>query len=137
MAHSSPRCYASSSFRGGTAANAFCSVRDLESRDPFATRYIAVVIDSYSDITVAHRDIVYDIRPIDETMQTGAGDATYTEEGLVDIANGLYSFRTIPALVALTPEHLPSSTHLLLGVSRCNPTIQTLISHSTPPCNTD
>ncbi len=90
------------------------------SRDPFATRSIVVGIDSYSDITVAHRDIVYDIRPIDETVQTGAGDATYTEEGLVDIADGLYSFRTIPALVALNPEHLPSSTHLLLGVPQIN-----------------
>jgi hypothetical protein len=117
-----PRTYAStlSSFRGGTAANAFCSVRDLASRDPFATRSIIVGIDSYSDITAAHRDIVYDIRPIDETVQTGAGEALYTEEGMVDIADGLYSFRTIPALVARTPEHLPSSTHLLLGVPQIN-----------------
>jgi hypothetical protein len=118
-----PCTYAStlSSFRGGTAANAFCSVRDLASRDPFATRSIIVGIDSYFDITVAHRDIVYNIRPIDETVQTGADEALYKEEGMVDIADGFYSFRTIPALVvARTPEHLPSSTHLLLGVPQIN-----------------
>jgi hypothetical protein len=86
-----PNQYASalSSFRGGTAANAFCSVRDLTSRDPFATRSIIVGLDSYSDVTVAHRDIVYDIHPITETVHTGAGEATYTEEGRVDIADGL------------------------------------------------
>ncbi len=109
-----------SSFRGGTAVNAFCSVRDPHSDDPFATRSILVGIDSYSDITVAHRDIVYGRRPIAETVYTGAGVATYTEEGLVDIADGFYSFRTIPALVAQTDDHLPSSTYLLLGVSQIN-----------------
>ncbi len=69
---------------------------------------------------IAHRDIVYNIRAIVETVQTGAGDSNYTEEGLVDIADGRYSFRTIPALVAQTPAHLPSSTHLLLGVPQIN-----------------
>jgi hypothetical protein len=156
IARNPPRSSASapSSFRGGTTANAFCSVRDLASRDPFATRSIIVGIDSYSDVTVAHREIVYGIHSIDETVQTGAGDATYTEEGLVDIADGLYSFRTIPALVAHTPEHLPSLTHLLLGVPQINeldikcdvhrkqrrfpfnPMMPTRIMHSTPPCNT-
>ncbi len=34
----------------------------------------------------------------------------------MDIVDGLYSFRTIPALVAQTPDHLPSFTYLLLGV---------------------
>jgi hypothetical protein len=83
-------------------------------------RSILVGIDSYSDITVAHRDIVYGRRPIEETVYTGAGAATYTEEGLVDIADGLYSFRTIPALVAQNADHLPSSTYLLLGVPQIN-----------------
>ena len=117
-----PKHYASalSSFRGGTASNAFCSVRDPASPDPFATRSILVGIDSYSDVTIAHRDIVYNVRSITETVQTGAGNSNYTEEGLVDIADGLYSFRTIPALVAQTPAHLPSSTHLLLGVPQIN-----------------
>jgi hypothetical protein len=109
-----------SSFRGGTAVNAFCSVRDPHSDDPFATHSILVGIDSYSDITVAHRDIVHGRHPIEETVYTGAGAATYTEEGLVDIADGLYSFRTIPALVAQTDDHLPSSTYLLLGVPQIN-----------------
>ncbi len=100
--------------------NAFCSVRDPSCDDPFATRSILIGLDSYSDITVAHRDIVYGLRPIEETVYTGAGASTYTEEGLVDIVDGLYSFRTIPALVARTADRLPSSTHLLLGVPQLN-----------------
>ena len=99
-----------SSFRGGTAANAFCTVRDPSSPDPFATRSIIVGLDSYSDVTVAHRDIAYGIHRIAETVQTGVGEATYQEEELVDIVDGLYSFRTVPALIAQTLEHLPSST---------------------------
>jgi hypothetical protein len=70
-----------SSFRGGTASNAFCSVRDPLDSEFFATRSIIVGIDSYSDITVAHRDIAYDIRRVSETVHTGAGEATYHEEG--------------------------------------------------------
>ncbi len=77
-----PELYASSlsSFRGGPASNAFCSVRDPTLADPLATRSIIVGIDSYSDITVAHRDIAYGIRSITETVQTGAVAATYSKE---------------------------------------------------------
>jgi hypothetical protein len=41
--------YASSisSFRGGTAVNAFCSVRDPSCDDPFATRSILIGLDSH------------------------------------------------------------------------------------------
>jgi hypothetical protein len=88
--------------------------------DFFATRSIIVGIDSYSDITVAHRDIANDIRSVSETVHTGAGEATYQEEGSVDIVDGLYSYRTIPAIIAQTPEDLPSSTQLLLGVQQIN-----------------
>ena len=63
---------------------------------------------------------MYEIRPITETVYTGAGISTYQEEGLVDIADGCYSFRTIPALVAQTPDRLPAHTHLLLGVLQIN-----------------
>ncbi len=69
---------------------------------------------------MAHRNIVYNIRAIDETVHTGAGEATYKEEGLVGIVDGLHSFRTFPALVAQSPDHLPSATHLLLGVPQIN-----------------
>ncbi len=70
---------------------------------------------------LAHREIAYDIRCVCETVQTGAGEATYQEEkGLVDIVDGIYSYRTIPALIAQTLEHLPSSIHLLLGVQQIN-----------------
>jgi hypothetical protein len=109
-----------SSFRGGTAANAFCTVRDPSSPDPLATRSIIVGLDSYSDVTVAHREIAYHIHRVAETVQTGAGEATYQEEGLVDIVDGLCSYRAIPALIAQTHAHLPSSTHLLLGVQQIN-----------------
>jgi hypothetical protein len=109
-----------SSFRGGTAANAFCTVRDPTVTDPLATRPIIVGLDSYSDVTVAHRDIAYAIHRVAETVHTGAGASTHQEEGLVDIVDGLYSFRTIPALIAQTPDHLPSSTHLLLGIQQIN-----------------
>ncbi len=110
-----PQHYASnvSSFRGGAASNAFCTVRDPQDQYFFATRSIIVGIDSYSDVTVAHRRIVYDIRRICETVQTGAGEATYQEERLVDIVGGLYSYLPHhPGLIVQTPEHLPSSTHL-------------------------
>jgi hypothetical protein len=36
------------------------------------------------------------------------------------MADGLYYFRTIPALVVQTTDHLPSSTYLLLGVPQIN-----------------
>ncbi len=85
FSHALTRLSTLSSFRGGTAANAFCSVQYLASREPFATRSIIVGIDSYSDITVAHRDIVYNIRPIDETVQMGAGEALYKVSNLVKI----------------------------------------------------
>ncbi len=95
-------------------------MRDPLDPDFFATRSIIVGIDSYSDITVAHRDIANDIRSVSETVHTGAGEATYQEEGSVDIVDGLYSYRTIPAIIAQTPEDLPSSTQLLLGVQQIN-----------------
>jgi hypothetical protein len=77
-------------------------------------------LDSYSDVTVAHRDIVYNTRPIHENLTTGGGNTEYHEEGLVDIVDGPCSFRTIPALVATDPIHLPSKCLLLLGVPQLN-----------------
>jgi hypothetical protein len=80
-----------------------------------------VGLDSYSDVTVASRSITYNIRKITESVSTGAGPSEYhEEEGLVDISDGLYSFRTVPALVAFSPHHLPSSCALLLGVPQLN-----------------
>jgi hypothetical protein len=55
-----------------------------------------------------------------ESVGTGAGASEYFEEGFIDIADGLYSFRTLPALVASSPHHLPSSCSLLLGVPQLN-----------------
>ncbi len=60
-----------SSFRGSTATNAFCTVRDPNSPDPLATHSIIVGLDSYSDVTVAHRDIAYNIHCIAETVGRG------------------------------------------------------------------
>jgi hypothetical protein len=102
--------------KGGLA-----SVRDpLQPRKPFATRELTVGLDSYSDVTVAHRDIVYNVRPITERLSTGGGLTQYNEEGLVDIVDGHSSFRTLPALVASHPSHLPKHCMLLLGVPQLN-----------------
>ncbi len=64
----------SSSFRGGTTVNATGYVRDpLNTRHPLSTRPLLIALDSYSDVTVAHRDIVYAVRPIHERLLTGGG----------------------------------------------------------------
>jgi hypothetical protein len=89
-------------------------------RNPFATRQLTVGLDSYSDVTVAHRDIVYNVRPVTERLATGGGPTQYNEEGLVDLIDGPDSFRTIPALVAHHPSHLPKKCLLLLGVPQLN-----------------
>ncbi len=100
-----------SSFKGGTTVNAICSVRDPHHvRNPLATTQLTVGLDSYSDVTVAHRDFV----------STGGGLAQFDEEGLVDIVDGPSSFRTIPALVVQHPSHLPKHCMLLMGVPQIN-----------------
>ena len=110
-----------SSFIGGTTVNAIAHVRDTRDPDyPLATRSLLLGLDSYSDVTVAHRDIVYDVRPVHENLSTGGGKTAYYEEGLVDIVDGPCSFRTIPALVAHDPSHLPAKCLLLLGVPQIN-----------------
>ncbi len=110
-----------SSFKGGTTVNAIASVRDpLHPRNPLATRELTIGLDSYSDVTVAHRDIVYNVRPITERLSTGGGLTHYNEEGLIDIVDGPCSFRTLPALVASHPSHLPKHCMLLLGVPQLN-----------------
>ncbi len=89
-------------------------------RNPFATRQLTIGLDSYSDVTVAHRDLVYNVRPVTERLATGGGLTQYNEESLVDLVDGPYSFRTIPALVAHHPSHLPKKCMLLLGVPQLN-----------------
>jgi hypothetical protein len=122
-AHRPPASQASpprSSFRGGTTVIATVSARDPSNPDPVAIVPILVGLDSYSDIAVAAPDLVYNKRKITESVGTGAGASDYFEEGFIDIADGLYSFRTLPALVASSPHHLPSSCSLLLGVPQLN-----------------
>ncbi len=110
-----------SSFQGGTTVNATGFVRDpLNQRNPLSTRPLLIGLDSYSDVTVASRDIAYHIHPIHEHLSTGGGDTEYHEEGLVDIVDGPCSFRTILALVASDPSHLPTKCMLLLGVPQLN-----------------
>jgi len=109
-----------SSFRGGTTVIATASARDPSNPDPVAILPILVGLDSYSDVTVAAPEFVYNKRKIMESVGTGAGASEYFEEGFIDIADGLYSFRTLPALVASSPHHLPSSCSLLLGVPQLN-----------------
>jgi hypothetical protein len=110
-----------SSFQGGTTVNATGFIRDpFNQRNPLSTRPLLIGLDSYSDVTVASRDIAYNIHPIHEHLSTGGGDTEYHEEGLVDIVDGACSFRTIPALVASDPSHLPTKCMLLLGVPQLN-----------------
>jgi hypothetical protein len=111
---------ARSSFRGGTTVIATASARDPSNPDPVSIVPILVGLDSYSDVTVAAPELVYNKRKIVESVGTGAGTSEYYEEGFIDIADGLYSFRTLPALVASSPHHLPSSCALLLGVPQLN-----------------
>jgi hypothetical protein len=109
------------SFQGGITVNATGFVRDpLNTHHPLSTRPLTIGLDSYSDVTVAHRDIVYGLRPIHQSLTTGGGNTYYHEEGLVDIVDGPCSFRTIPALVASDPTHLPTKCLLLLGVPQLN-----------------
>ena len=110
-----------SSFQGGTTVNATGFVRDPTNlQHPLSTRPLLIGLDSYSDVTVAHRSIVYNVRPIHESLSTGGGSTDYHEEGLVDIVDGPCSFRTIPALVASDPSHLPAKCLLLMGVPQLN-----------------
>jgi hypothetical protein len=110
-----------SSFCGGTTVNATAFVRDpRNTRNPLSTRPLLVGLDSYSDVTMASRDILYNVHPVLEHLSTGRGNTEYTEEGLVDIVDGPCSFRTIPALVASQPAHLPQKCLLLLGVPQLN-----------------
>jgi hypothetical protein len=110
-----------SSFQGGTTVNATGFVRDpLNTHHPLSTRPLTICLDSYSDVTVAHRDIVYGVRPIHESLTTGGENTDYHEEGLVDIVDGPCAFRTIPALVASDPAHLPTKCLLLMGVPQLN-----------------
>ncbi len=119
-AHRPPASPASpprSSFRSGTTGIATASARDPSNPDPVAFVPILVGLDSYSDITVAAPELIYNKRKITESVSTGAGASDYFEEGFIDIADGLYSFRTLPALVASSPHHLPSSC---VGVPQLN-----------------
>jgi hypothetical protein len=69
-----------SSFQGGTTVNATGFVRDpLNTHHPLSTRPLTIGLDSYSDVTVAHRDIVYGLRPIHERLTTGGGNTDYHE----------------------------------------------------------
>jgi hypothetical protein len=126
-----------SSFCGGTTVNATAFVRDpRNTRNPLSTRPLLVGLDSYSDVTVASRDIVYNVHPVLEHLSTGRGDTEYTEEGLVDIVDGPCSFRTIPALVASQPAHLPQKCLLFLGVPQLNELDIKVDTHRTIPRST-
>jgi hypothetical protein len=122
-AHRRPASPASppwSFFRSGTTVIATASARDPSNPDLVAFVPILVGLDSYSDITVAAPELVYNNQKITESVSTGAGASDYFEEGFIDIADGLYSFRTLPVLAASSPHHLPSSCALFLGVPQLN-----------------
>jgi hypothetical protein len=99
---------------------ATASARNPSDPDPSTILPILVGLDSYSDVTVAALEFVYNKRKISESVGTGARTSEYYEEEFIDIADGLYSFHTLPALVASSPHHLPTSCSLLLGVPQLN-----------------
>jgi hypothetical protein len=96
------------------------STRDPSNPDPVAILPILVDLDSCSDVIVAAPEFIYNKREIMESVGTGAGTSEYFEEGLIDIADGLYSFHTLLALVASSHHHLPHSCYLHLGVPQLN-----------------
>lgn len=97
-------------------------LRDPASPDPFATRSIVVGIDSYSDVMIAHRDLVYNIRPIYETVQTGAGDFSSR------LPRNFHSEFSKLMIWTLSAMCIASNV-----VYPCSPTIPMPISLSTPP----
>ncbi len=71
---SSPESYAHvSHFTGGNAVTARARVRDPLAPFPDQHMHVTVAIDTYSDISVAHADIAFNIAPITEIVRTGGG----------------------------------------------------------------
>ncbi len=72
-------------------------------------------LDTGSDVNLASRYLLHDVRPVSmENVRTGGSDTQFTEEGVLRIlVQG--EIRSIPALVA-TKAQRPRECDVLLGV---------------------
>ena len=102
---------AKTSFIGGRALRAVVHVlHEGENR----TRECICCLDSGSDVNMADRYLLHDVRPINFESVANCGDETsFTEEGTLRILTAGY-VREVPALVA-TKSQLPSGC----GILRC------------------
>jgi len=116
-----PEQRAQSSFRGGTAVTAAAHIRHPTSSQPNPKLLpIKVAIGTFSDVSVAHESIAYNLREVTEEIRTGAGRSTFQYEGTVDMAVTHNTFHPIPALIASDKNHLPKDCTLLIGASQIN-----------------
>jgi hypothetical protein len=77
--------YVDSHFSSGHAVNARTHVRDPTAKFPDAPLLVHVAIDTYSDVSISHADIAYNITDIEEIIRTGGGQSHFTQQGYVDI----------------------------------------------------
>ncbi len=128
-----------SSFKGGTTVNAIAHVRDTRDPNyPLATCSLLIGLDSYSDVTVAHRDIIYDVRPVHERLSMGGGKQRIMRKGSLILSMARARSAPYPhSLLTTRPISPPSLYHCFLGfpltlssiltarrvASHCNPTI--------------
>ncbi len=139
-----------SSFKGGTTVNAIAHVRDTRNPNyPLATRSLVIGLDSYSDVTVAHRDIVYDVRPVHENLSTGGGktsisstararSAPYLPSSLttrpISPPSAYYCFLAYPKSTSLTSSSTLTTRRVAF---HCNLTTPPWISRPIPTCSAD
>ena len=121
--------YGTSSFTGGSTMTATADIflpndgRDSPFRAPpkkRVTEKCTLALDSHSDVTIADSRYIYGKHAIEESVNTGGGAASFTEEGFVDMDIGNGSIATVPALVATSPHQLPTGCSILLGQAQLN-----------------
>ena len=102
---------AKTSFVGGRALRAVVKVlHEGES----GTRECICCLDSGSDVNLAERHLLHDVRKIDFGSVANCDETSFAEEGTLRILTAGY-VREVPALVA-TKAQLPSRCGILLDV---------------------
>jgi hypothetical protein len=93
---------------------ATASARDPSNPDPVAFVPILVGLDSYSDITVAAPELVYNKRKITESVSTGAGASDYFEGVSSTLSTAFTLFAhyppSSPRLPTISPLRVLSSS---------------------------
>jgi hypothetical protein len=104
--------YAPTSFTGGRSLRAIVNV--LQEGETNTHEHICC-LDTGSDVNLASRYLLHDVRPVSmEDVRTGGNDTKFTEEGILRIlVSG--EIRSLPALVA-TKAQRPHECKVLLGV---------------------